>query len=556
MTLPAASTDPLRDRPTATVAAADGVNGPMRREILFGDRLVRCFADRPASVDAMFRHAVANRADHGAVAIGDQVETYAALGEKVDRLAANLAAAGFQAGERIALLLGNQLEFVYCFLAAARLGVVSVPLNTRQRREEVRYALRQCGASALIFAAEHEDAVPPPGDVPGVRRAYRVGTVDGCDFSELLGPCDHPGDWPVAAGSDTLCVLYTSGTTGKPKGAMLTNVGAVHSTLHYVKTFGLRPGDTSLLAVPISHVTGFVAMLLVSIQIGGCMVMLPAFKARAFLDLAARWRMNYTLMVPTMYNLILLDPDLGSADLSAWRVGGFGGAPMTGATIDRLRSALPRLELCNVYGATETTSPTTILPPGDIGRRPDSVGKSVACADIVIVDEGGVEVPPGKVGELLVAGPMVVPGYWNDPDSNRASFIAGYWRSGDLGYVDVAGYVYVVDRKKDMINRGGFKVYAAEVEATCAAMPGVVEAAVVGVPDPVLGERVHAFLVVQGASVDAEQVRRHCSLHLSDYKVPELLTFRGEPLPRNANGKVLKHLLRASDGDGPGQPHA
>ena len=254
-------------------------------------------------------------------------------------------------------------------------------------------------------------------------------------------------------------------------------------------------------------------------------------------------------MVPAMYNLLLLQPALGSFDLAAWRLGGYGGAPMPVATIDALAQRLPGLVLMNAYGATETTSPTTMMPPGLTRDNAVSVGVALPCADVMAVDDEGRELPRGEVGELWIAGPMVVRGYWDDPAATSREFTAGWWHSGDLGSVDEEGFVRVFDRKKDMLNRGGFKIYSVEVENVIAAMPGVVEAAVVGQPCPVLGERVHAFVHVDDSSgITEAAVRAFCAERLADYKVPETVAIAAAPLPRNLNGKLLKRVLRESLG--------
>jgi long-chain acyl-CoA synthetase len=235
---------------------------------------------------------------------------------------------------------------------------------------------------------------------------------------------------------------------------------------------------------------------------------------------------------------------LADADLSCWRVGGYGGAPMPVSTIDELSQRVPTLLPLNCYGATETTSPATMMPAGCTREHADSVGAVLPAADIRVMDDDGRELPPGETGELWIAGPMVVPGYWANPEATAASFTAGHWHSGDLGSIDAQGFVRVFDRKKDMLNRGGFKIYSVEVENTLMGWPGVVEAAVVGKPCPVLGERVHAFVHAPGAALDAEALRAHCAAQLADYKVPESVTFTDTPLPRNANGKLMKRLLR------------
>ena len=300
---------------------------------------------------------------------------------------------------------------------------------------------------------------------------------------------------PAIAEEDVFALLYTSGTTGRPKGAMLTQLGTIHSLLHFEYGMALRDGDVSVLAVPASHVTGLVAIILTIVNVSGTTVLMPAFKARAFLELAARTKMTHTLIVPAMYNLCLLDPDFATFDLSHWRIGSFGGAPMPEATIEKLATLLPRLTLINAYGSTETTSPVTLLPPGEVAAHADTVGKVLPCADIVVMDDDGREVAAGTSGELWIAGPMVVPGYWNNPDADRAGFCGGYWKSGDVGSIDAQGYVRIHDRKKDMINRGGYKIYCIEVEGVLARHAQVIECAVVGRPDPVLRQAFMPWIV-------------------------------------------------------------
>lgn len=515
----------------------------IRHERLYGDRMVRCFAERPASIDAMFRATVEAHADDPALVLGDERVSYRTFDERVERVARNLVGRGLTKGDRVALLMGNNLEFFYAFMACARAGLISVPMNVRQRRPEIEFVLNQCQAAAVLYDAEHEVNLPEPSAVGSVKHRFSVGGGAATPFTDLLADAPAVAFAPVEE-EDTLCLLYTSGTTGKPKGAMLTHVGTVHSCIHFAAAWQITARDVGCLAVPASHVTGLVAIILTMIHVGGRTLVMPAFKARAFLELAAREKMTYSLIVPAMYNLCLLDPDFASYDLSAWRIAGFGGAPMPSATIERLAVALPNLTLCNAYGSTETTSPITLLPPGDIAVKPASVGKVLPCGDVIVVDDDFREVAPGQTGELLIGGAMVVPGYWDNPEGNATGFVGGYWVSGDLGAKDEDGYVYVFDRKKDMINRAGFKIYCIEVESVMTHHPSIVEVAIVGKPDPVLGERAHALVFTDGRPFDEADIKRFCAERLSDYKVPDSVTDLGAPLPRNANGKILKNELR------------
>lgn len=512
----------------------------LRFEVLYRNRVVACFRNRRASIDAMLRAAAARKPEGIALVLGRQRVTYAELDRIADSIARNLIATGFRPGERIAMLLGNCLEFVFCALGAGRAGMIVVPMNTRQRAPEIDYVLQQCGASALVYDADCEANLPAPR--AELRRQWVVGRGRAASFAELMAEAPAV-PLPDLHAEDTAYLLYTSGTTGNPKGAMLTHASIIHSVLNFQHGYGLTDSDVTMLAVPASHVTGLVALILATVNVAGTLVIMPAFKAPEFLALAARERMTYTLMVPAMYNLCLLQPDFDKHDLSRWRIAGFGGAPMPEATIERLAQALPQLNLCNAYGSTETTSPATMFPPGAPADKINSVGRPVTGAHIIVADDDGREVPRGEDGELLIAGAMVVPGYWDNPDATRSGFVGGYWRSGDIGRMDAEGYVYVVDRKKDMINRAGFKIYCTEVENVMSHHPAIVESAVVGKPDPVLGERVHAFAYSPGGGDEAD-IRKYCAERLSDYKVPESITFLSEPLPRNANGKILKTELR------------
>ena len=523
-----------------------GTVPPMRREVHFGGRIVRCFADRPRSAYALLARAATANPDGEAVVCGEARLTYRAFEGLVTACAAGLAARGVGRGDRVALLMGNDIAFPAVLFAALRLGAIAVPVSTREQTPGLAYMLENCGAKVIVHDADLAGLLPQPAAVPALahRIAVMPGEADG-GLGALLGGRDTAAPPAADVGEEeTAVILYTSGTTGRPKGAMLTHLGICHSAMHYLCCMGLTSRDRAVVAVPMSHVTGVVALIAAMVAAAGTLIVMRAFKAAEFLALAERERMTHTLLVPAMYNLCLLEPGFETADLSAWRLGGFGGAPMPTATIERLAGRLPGLQLMNAYGATETTSPVTLMPPSQTAARLDSVGRAVPCADIVVMDEQGREVAPGVEGELWLGGPMVVSGYWANPQATADNFVGGFWRSGDLGSVDRDGYVRVLDRKKDMINRGGYKIYSVEVENVLMAHPDVVEAAVIAKPCPVLGERAHAIVCTRRDGVEPEDLARHCAGALADYKVPDSFSFRREPLPRNANGKVMKRQLR------------
>jgi long-chain acyl-CoA synthetase len=523
------------------MASPDDPLPAIRHEVHFGDRLVRCLADRPPSLFAMFEQSLAADPDHVALVDPDGRLSYGQLAEHVERLAIVLAARGVGVRDRVALLLCNGAPFLISVLACGRLGAIAVPLNIREQRDGLAYMLVRSGSKLLIHDADFAGRLP---DLAALQlhglavEGHRFGDLPEENLTGALPPVHCPAEEDVAV------ILYTSGTTGRPKGAMLTHLNIAHSVIHYRLAMDLTAQDRSLLAVPASHVTGLVAILLAMIHVGGTIVAMPEFRARTFLELAAAERITHTVLVPAMYHLCLREPDFAAFDLSAWRIGAYGGAPMPAATLARLAELLPDLDLMNAYGATETTSPTTLMPRGHTAAHADSVGKAVPCAEVRIMDPDGREVPPGEPGEVWIRGPMVIPGYWANNQATKNAFSAGFWRSGDIGTLDGDGYLYVLDRLKDMVNRAGYKVFGAEVEGVLSRCPGVVEAAVVARPDPVLGEKTQAFVRVGDRTVAAETVRAFCAERLADYKVPDFITLLAEPLPRNAAGKVLKAELR------------
>ena len=517
----------------------------MRLEAHYGDRVVRCFTDRPESLHSLLADSAVRFADREAVVCGDERLNWQQLLDLSGRLAAGLAARGIMAGDRVAMLIGNRSEFVTTLFAISRLGAIAVPISIREQTPGLAYMINDCTAAMIVHETDLADRLPAADDVPSVRHRVSIGPCAGSEaFGSVLAT--RPGAAPAAVREEDIAVImYTSGTTGNPKGATLTHLGIVHSSMHYQIAMGLTEADASIAAVPLSHVTGLVAMITTMARCGGKLVVMPAFRAAGFLALAARERMTHTLMVPAMYNLCLLEPDFDRHDLSAWRVGGYGGAPMPVATIERLAAKLPNLTLMNCYGSTETTSPATVMPQGDTAAHSDTVGRGLACAEIAVFDDDGRELPPCQLGELWIKGPMVVKGYWGNPGATAAGFTGGWWHSGDIGSIDADGYVKVVDRKKDMINRGGYKIYTIEVENALHGHPAVLECAVVAKPCPVLGERVHAFVSLrESASVSPEALTAFCASRLSDYKVPESFTITDAPLPRNANGKLVKRDLR------------
>jgi acyl-CoA synthetase (AMP-forming)/AMP-acid ligase II len=516
----------------------------MRQEAHYKDRLVSCFAERPHSLYQLLQDAVARNASGDALVCGSERLTYLQLQQQSSRLAAGFVKRGVKAGDRVALLLGNRNEFVVTLFALAHLGAIAVPISIREQAPGLAYMLSHCAAVMVIHEADLLHLLPSAQEAPALQHRVSITACQGSElFEDLLLDVKAPPIAPVEQ-EDTAVILYTSGTTGRPKGAMLTHFSIVHSSLHYQFGMSLTQRDSSIAAVPLSHVTGLIAMVTALTLVAGKLVIMPSFKAADFLKLAEQEAMTHTVMVPAMYNLCLLQSDFDTYNLSGWRIGAFGGAPMPVATIERLARTVPQLMLMNCYGSTETTSPSTLMPPGQTTAHNDTVGMPLACVEIRVMDDNGCEVPHDVLGEIWIKGPQVVPGYWNNPEATKDNFTAGFWHSGDIGSMDAQGYVKVVDRKKDMINRGGYKIYTIEVENILYAHPAVQECAVLSRPCPVLGERVHAFVMLKTPGDFETELREFCRQQLSDYKVPESFTFLMTPLPRNANGKLVKREMR------------
>src|SRR6476659_6043354 len=515
----------------------------MQLEARFGDRIVPAFCQRPRSIWEMVSDAASRNPDGEALVCGVRRMTWREVAQQSAQIAAGLRKMGLRSGDRVALLLGNRIEFALAMFGAAHLGAVTVILSTRQQKPEIAYVLADCGARLLIHEATLADRLPESRDTPDL--TYRISVEDNENASQFSGLTDNAAVHPPAAvgEEDTAMILYTSGTTGRPKGAMLAHCNVIHSAMVYEACMKLTPADRSVAAVPLAHVTGVVANIMTMVRCAGSLIIMPEFKAAEYLRLASRERVTYTVMVPAMYNLCLLQPDFDDYDLSSWRIGGFGGAPMPVATIERLTGKIPGLKLMNCYGATETTSPSTIMPGELTADHIDSVGLPCPGAQIIVVDADGRELPRGEIGEIWIHGGSVIKGYWNNPKATSESFTAGFWHSGDLGSIDDANFVRVFDRQKDMINRGGLKIYSAEVESVLSGHASVLESAIIANPCPVLGERVHAVVVTRNA-VKGDALRAWCAERLSDYKVPETIDLTAEPLPRNANGKVIKRQLR------------
>ncbi|QHC02211.1 AMP-binding protein [Epidermidibacterium keratini] len=472
------------------------------------------YTDLPASLLDMFARWVAQTPDAEVVMeVGGERLTYQQLWDRAARVAGGLRAEGVRGGDRVAILTAAGNEWVVAFWGILLAGAVAVPVNTRFAQPEIDYVIEDSGA-AYTFQ--------PGADLPDDEPYVATGKEHG----------------------DLAAIFYTSGTTGRPKGALTSHEAFLSNCENMVRAIELPKEQgaecRTLISVPLFHVTGTNSQLLVAMYLGGSAVILPELDIPTLLRTVQEEKITSLTTVPAIYKLLMLNPSFGDYDLSSVRWAGYGGAPIAPALVAQLRDALPGVKLKNGFGMTETASLLTVLPDEYAAEHPDSVGFACPVVDLAVdlPDESG-------VGELLARGPNITSGYWNKPDATLDAFDGSWLHTGDLARVDDEGFVYVVDRAKDMINRGGENVYSVEVENALAAVPGIAESAVVAVADEVMGEKVGAIVVpAPGAELTADGIIQALQGNLADFKIPQYVVITDEPLPRNPGGKVLKPPLR------------
>jgi long-chain acyl-CoA synthetase len=487
----------------------------------------------------------ARRIAAGATAVScGQVELkYEETWERCRRLIGGLRELGLTAGDRVAVVGPNCHRYLEVYQAIPGAGMVLVPLNQRHTEAELRYAIEDAGVSVL-FAGR---------DVGSLGESVKHVIDLGDEYERLIAE-SPPADLPDDLAEDTIAGLfYTGGTTGAAKGVMLSHRNLVANAFHYQAFTPFRPETCWLIAAPLFHAAGSVAVL-ATVWHGGQHVVLPTFDPAAALDLVERHGVTDTLVVPTMLAAISEEQLARPRDVASLRTISHGGSPIATETLRRAHQAFPDAELQHLYGATETAPiATTMRGEQHVLDAPQarSCGQPAVGVDIEVAGPNGERVPPGAVGEVLIRGPNVMLGYWNKPEQTAAALVDGWYRSGDLGYLDEAGYLYLVDRAKDMIVTGGENVYSTEVEDVLFRHPAVLEAAVFGVPDERWGEVVFA-VVVQRADVTPEALISHCREAIAGYKVPKQIELRTEPLPKTGAGKVLKRELREPHWQGRG----
>ncbi|PAX09290.1 class I adenylate-forming enzyme family protein [Sphingomonas lenta] len=501
----------------------------------------------------------------------DERVSYEANHRAAAAIAAHLQALGVGKGDRVAIAMRNLPEWIAAFFGVTALGAIAVPLNAWWTGPELEYGLSDSGASvAFVDDERHERLRDCYARLPELRHVIVARSrvpLDG-HASRLEDMVGTPHDWanlpdralpPIqVAPDDDATILYTSGTTGAPKGALGTHRNLMTNILssgYAAARQMLRRGETPpaapepktfLTVIPLFHATALSATLMGAMASGSTLVFMRKWDTVRAMELIERERVHMTGGVPTIAWQLLEHPDRDKYDLSSLETIAYGGAPSAPDLVRRIHQefgALPG----NGWGMTETTATVTTHSAEDYLNRPTSAGAPVAAADVKVMDaEGRHEMPVGEVGELWARGPMIVRGYWRKPQATAETFVDGWVRTGDLARVDEEGFVYIVDRAKDMIIRGGENIYSTEVENCLYAHPAVTDAALVGVPHRTLGEEPAAVVhLAPGATATEQELQDWVRKHLAAFKVPVAIRFSPDVLPRNANGKILKRELRA-----------
>ena len=490
--------------------------------------------------------------------------TFNDLNERSNRLANALAGLGIKKGDRVAILQVNCNEYVEAYYATAKLGAIFVPLNFRAKENELTHMLKHSEAQAILAGKRYVDMVKEMGkNLPQLKSYICIeGGGDGMfDYDKLLADAS-PDDVFIDVGDEDVTILmYTAGTTGLPKGVPLQHKSFTVYMLENVTPVDPDIEETNLLTMPLYHVAGIQAMLAATYG-GRAIALMRQFDTDEWLQTVQKEKANRAMLVPTMLKRIVDHPDFKKFDLSSIKVITYGAAPMPFEVIKKAIELFPGVNFINAFGQTETASTITALGPEDhiiegteeekekkLRRLTSSIGRPMPDVEVKIIGEDGKEQPPGEVGEIVAQGPRIMGGYWNDPEKTAKTLSKDGWlRTGDMGYKDEDGYIFLVGRGDDLIIRGGENMSPEEIENVIYTHPAVDEVAVIGVPDPEWGQEVMAVIVLKkGAKATAEEISEHCRQNLASFKRPRYVEFI-EELPRTSTGKILKRVLREKYG--------
>lgn len=482
--------------------------------------------------------------------------TWAQFADRVSRLAAAFTALGLKPGDRVVLLALNSHRSLECFYAAMHAGGVIVPLNHRLGLGEITAQANDCSPAIVVLGADFADMAGDLADGGDGSARTLVHCADGAApqglhaYEDLIA-AHAPAADAGRGGDDLACLLYTSGTTSAAKGVMLSHANFCANTANVVAELGMDENTVHLHHGPLFHVAS-AARLFSTTHVAGTHVFLPRFVAAQVISEIARTGVTHATFVPTMFRMLLDEPGLAAADLASLRCVSYGSAAMPEPLLREFMARLPGARMLQSYGMTELSPVVTILgwrdhlPEAAAEGRLRSAGRAAMLAEVAVVGPDDKPLPAGSHGEIVARGPMVMQGYWNRPDLTAEALRGGWMHTGDIGYLDDAGYLYVVDRLKDMIITGGENVWSQEVENALSAHPAVSQCAVIGKPDPHWGEAVHAVVTLKdGASATAQELIAHCRGLIAHYKCPRSVDIRNKPMPLSGANKILKSELRA-----------
>lgn len=505
-------------------------------------------------ISAMLRRAAQVNPTGIATIHGERQHNWLELLERVQKLAGALQNLGMAPNDRVALLSLNSDRYIEYFFATVWGGGAMMPLNIRWSPSECAYALNDAGAEILIVDDAFAKAAPAiQTEAKGVKTLVFCGdgdTPDGMvNYEDILNSAE-PAEDAGRADDDLAGIFYTGGTTGFPKGVMLSHSNFYVSGISNAQELLIRDGARYLHAAPMFHIADLLWFLAVT-AVSGTHISIPAFNPEATLEAVEKHRPTHLLLVPVMIQMVLASPKMDETDISSLELIGYGASPITEATLKRAFEKFPKVKFMQAFGQTELSPVATILTDdyhvvdGPKAGKLRSCGRATRVVEIRIVDENDREVPRGTVGHITVKGPVTMLGYWNRPEVTAETIRDGWVYTGDAGYMDEDGFIFLMDRLKDMIVSGGENVYSAEVENAIGQHPAVATSAVIGIPSEQWGEQVHAIVILKpGASATAEDLQKHCHDLIAGYKCPRSVEFREEPFPLSGANKVLKTELR------------
>lgn len=496
------------------------------------------------SIDSTFSNTARRLHSKTAVDWNGKDYTFGELDSLSTKFAKALISSGIKKGDRVCIFMQNCVEFIVAHFGTLKCGGVTVPLNVMYRRHELKHMINDSGASAVVTSPENLPFIQEvKKDLKTVREVFVVSDSPPPGFKPFLRAAEEFDDSPLPttnSGDDLAVICYTSGTTGLSKGAMLTHRNFLSNIETLARLWELSENDKVLMALPMFHIHGLGIVIHGMAYCGYTVVLHERFNAKKVLEAISEEKCTVFMGVPTMYIKLLEEKDVAH-DVSSVRLWTVGSAPMPVEAFHKFKEKFG-VEILERYGMTET-APVIASNPYRGVRKPGSVGPAIPGVEIAIFDDDGNMLPPGEVGEIAVKGPNVMKGYWNRPAETEEAFSGGWFHTGDLGKIDEDGYLTIVGRKKEMIIASGFKVFPREVEEVIHQHPKVKEVAVVGIPDPVRGENVKAFVVLkEGESASAEELEEHCRKNLAAFKVPRMFEFV-EAIPRTASGKTLNRML-------------